>query len=104
MEHKQWDGKHSADQWNTSNGTAYTQLINGTQHIESWQMEAFILHTDVITAIDVVNCKECRRKARKLALKTPNDVTRSTQRAQTSLAEADHYSHIANCKSVEPWL
>ena len=30
--------------------------------------------------------------------------TRSTQRAQTSLAEADHYSHIAHCKNVEPWL
>ena len=29
--------------------------------------------------------------------------TRSTQRAQTSLAEADHYSHIAHCKNVEPW-
>ena len=32
------------------------------------------------------------------------DTTRSTQRAQTSLAEADHYSHIAHCKNVEPWL
>ena len=31
-------------------------------------------------------------------------VTRSTQRAQTSLAEADHYSHIAHCKNVEPWM
>ena len=30
--------------------------------------------------------------------------TRSTQRAQTSFAEADHYSHIAHCKNVEPWL
>ena len=30
--------------------------------------------------------------------------TRSIQRAQTSLAEADHYSHIAHCKNVEPWL
>ena len=30
--------------------------------------------------------------------------TRSTQRAQTSLAEADHCSHIAHCKNVEPWL
>ena len=29
--------------------------------------------------------------------------TRSTQRAQTSLAEADHYSHIAHCKNVEHW-
>ena len=29
--------------------------------------------------------------------------TRSTQRAQTSLAEADHYSHIAHCKNVKPW-
>ena len=29
--------------------------------------------------------------------------TRSTQRAQTSLAEADHYSHIVHCKNVEPW-
>ena len=33
-----------------------------------------------------------------------NAETRSTQRAQTSLAEADHYSHIAHCKNVEPWL
>ena len=31
-------------------------------------------------------------------------LTRSTQRAQTSLVEADHYSHIAHCKNVEPWL
>ena len=30
--------------------------------------------------------------------------TRSTQRAQTSLAEADHYSHIVHCKNAEPWL
>ena len=30
--------------------------------------------------------------------------TRSTRRAQTSLAEADHYSHIAHCKNVEPWF
>ena len=29
--------------------------------------------------------------------------TRSTQRVQTSLAEADHYSYIAHCKNVEPW-
>ena len=29
--------------------------------------------------------------------------TRSTWRVQTSLAEADHYSHIAYCKNVEPW-
>ena len=38
--------------------------------------------------------------------KQPNTTknTRSTQRAQTSLAEADHYSHIAHCKNVEPWL
>ena len=30
--------------------------------------------------------------------------TRSTPRAQTSMAEADHYSDIAHCKNVEPWL
>ena len=30
-------------------------------------------------------------------------LTRRTRRAQTSLAEADHYSHIAHCKNVEPW-
>ena len=29
--------------------------------------------------------------------------TRSTRRAQTSLAEADHYSHISQCNNVEPW-
>ena len=29
--------------------------------------------------------------------------TRSTQRAQTSLAEADHYPHIVHCKNAEPW-
>ena len=33
-----------------------------------------------------------------------NDITRSTQRVQTSLAEADQYSHTAHCKNVEPWL
>ena len=33
-----------------------------------------------------------------------NILTKSTQRAQTSLAEADHYSYIAHCKNVEPWL
>ena len=30
-------------------------------------------------------------------------ITRSTQSAQTSLAEADHYSHIAHCKNIELW-
>ena len=30
-------------------------------------------------------------------------ITRITQRAQTSLAEADHYSHMVHCKTVEPW-
>ena len=29
--------------------------------------------------------------------------TRSTKRAQTFLAEGDHYTHIAHCKNVEPW-
>ena len=29
--------------------------------------------------------------------------TRSTRRVQTSLTEADHYSHIAQCKSFQPW-
>ena len=29
--------------------------------------------------------------------------TKSTRRAQTSLAEADHYPHIAHCKNVQPW-
>ena len=29
--------------------------------------------------------------------------TRSTQRAQTSLAEADHYSPYAHCKNIEAW-
>ena len=29
---------------------------------------------------------------------------RSTRRAQISLAEADHYSHILQCNNVEPWL
>ena len=29
--------------------------------------------------------------------------TRSTRRAQTSLAEADHYSYISQCDNVEPW-
>ena len=30
-------------------------------------------------------------------------ITRGTQRAQTSLAKADHYAHINHCKNVEPW-
>ena len=29
--------------------------------------------------------------------------TRSTWRAQTSLANVDHDSHIAQCKNVEHW-
>ena len=29
--------------------------------------------------------------------------TRSTQRTQTSLAQADHYSNISQCNNVEPW-
>ena len=29
--------------------------------------------------------------------------TRSTRRAQTSMAEADHYSYIVQCKNVGPW-
>ena len=33
-----------------------------------------------------------------------NIETRSTQREHKALAEADHYSHIAHCKNVEPWL
>ena len=37
-------------------------------------------------------------------IKLNSYITRSTQRAQTSLVEADHYSHIAHCKNVEPWL
>ena len=31
------------------------------------------------------------------------ELTRSTRRAQTSLTEADHYSHISQCNNVEPW-
>ena len=47
----------------------------------------------------------CIRLRLNLQLLTAAAVTtRSTQRAQTSLAEADHYSHIAHCKNVEPWL
>ena len=30
-------------------------------------------------------------------------LTTNTPRVQTSLAEADHFSHIAQCKYVEPW-
>ena len=30
-------------------------------------------------------------------------LTRSTRRAQTSLAEADHYSHNSQCNNVESW-
>ena len=46
--------------------------------------------------------RQTNRQTDKLTNATEN--TRSTQRAQTSLAEADHYSHIAHCKNVEPWL
>ena len=46
--------------------------------------------------------KQTNRQTDKLTNATKNP--RSTQRAQTSLAEADHYSHIAHCKNVEPWL
>ena len=31
------------------------------------------------------------------------EATRNTQRAQTSLAEADHYSPHAHCKNIEAW-
>ena len=41
---------------------------------------------------------------RYLGVTHATEVTRSTRRAQTSMAEADHYSHIAHCKNVEPWL
>ena len=44
--------------------------------------------------------RHTNRQTDKLTNATKN--TRSTQRAQTSLAEADHYSHIAHCKNVEP--
>ena len=37
-----------------------------------------------------------------LLVKRHNE-TRSTRRAQTSLVEADHYSHITHGKNVEPW-
>ena len=33
----------------------------------------------------------------------PRYLTRSTWTAQTSLAEADYYSHIVHCKHIEPW-
>ena len=49
-------------------------------------------------------CKSARKKEKKEKNKVKNkNKTRSTQRVQTSLAEADHYSHIAHCKNVEPW-
>ena len=50
--------------------------------------------------INVVH-RQTNRQTDKLTNATKN--TRSTQRAQTSLAEADHYSHIAHCKNIEPW-
>ena len=34
---------------------------------------------------------------------TSIEITRSTRRAQTLLDKADHYSHIAHWKNVEPW-
>ena len=34
---------------------------------------------------------------------TKKDKPRSSQRAQTSLTKADHYSHISQCNNVEPW-
>ena len=46
--------------------------------------------------------KQTNRQTDKLTNATKNP--RSTQRVQISLAEADHYSHIAHCKNVEPWL
>ena len=53
--------------------------------------------------------KQTNRQTDKLTNATKNitsfakEVTRSTQRVQTSLAEADHYSHISQRNNVEPW-
>ena len=46
--------------------------------------------------------RQTNKQTNKLTNATKN--TRSTQRALTSLAGADHYSHIVHCKNVEPWL
>ena len=55
-------------------------------------MHAFILKFRItFTACDIRH------------LEFSSDFTSPTQRAQTSLAEADHYSHIAHYKNVEPW-
>ena len=53
-----------------------------------------------------VNKENCKESACYFLIHILNNIykTRSTQRAQTSLAEADHYSHIAHCKNVESWL
>ena len=40
-----------------------------------------------------MTCKQCLYNT---------NLTKSTRSAQTSLAKADHYSHITHCKNVEP--
>ena len=52
----------------------------------------------MLTRVKAINFKVLMQEYQGNMIKT-----RSTQRAQTSLAEADHYSHIAHCKNVEPW-
>ena len=75
-------------------------------------LDVFFAHNAIVTLIGFLIYKEwllysLAGKHRRSCIDLTwykNELTRSTQRAQTSLAEADHYSHIVHCKNVEPWL
>ena len=65
------------------------------------------LSSEAVKELTQIVCEQVRQSMQQQLQEQFAEVqqeTRSTQRAQTSLAEADHYSHIAHCKNVEPWL
>ena len=99
------------------NHQSFPILLTGTT-VYGWVTGLMQKHNDVISHLNSIviwnesqHCTFCKIvKSAQLvgfitvAEKGCRSKTRSTQRVQTSLAEADHYSHIAHCKNVEPWL
>ena len=87
--------------------------VSRSYHVESLlPLLQLGLYSGVSLLSQSLLCSEIRDKTKVNICKKPNMYivtyrstvnTRSTQRAQTSLAEAHHYSHIAHCKNVEPW-
>ena len=73
---------------------------------------AYVVQSEQHHPVMKVSCNEEQRErsifmsvseAIYLMLPEKQKPTRSTRRAQTSLAEADHYSYISQCNNVEPW-